>query len=329
MSADLQKRFRDLARAEGVFVGGKFATQNDLSALFTIRAAFLYLRSGTRLAFVMPLAALSRGQFEPFRAGKFQTLCIAWDAAWTMDETVQPLFPVPSCVVFGRRRAKGVAIPDRVLAHSGVLPMRDAPDEVAVLHLRMTEDAPAPTQGRFVGGSVYREAFRQGATLVPRMLCLVQRRSGGRVGVDPTNPPVESRRSPQEKRPWKDLPGIVNNVEAEFLRPVLLGESIVPYRVFPPFEGVIPVADQGVVLSAEMAADRGYQGIVGWMRKAQGLWMDNSRNEAMTLVDWWNYHKKLSAQSPIAEMRVAYAASGSKPAACIVRDNRAVKEYIL
>ena len=38
MSADLQKRFRELANGERVYVGGKFATQNDLAALFTVRS---------------------------------------------------------------------------------------------------------------------------------------------------------------------------------------------------------------------------------------------------------------------------------------------------
>jgi hypothetical protein len=94
MSDDLQKRFRELASGERVYVGGKFATQNDLAALFTVRAASLYLRSGGRIAFVLPLAALTRGQFEKFRAGSFTGAKIAWDEAWTMDDGVQPLFPV-------------------------------------------------------------------------------------------------------------------------------------------------------------------------------------------------------------------------------------------
>jgi hypothetical protein len=54
MSGDMQKRFRELAKGERVFIGGKFATQNDLAALFTVRSASLYLRSGGRIAFVLP-----------------------------------------------------------------------------------------------------------------------------------------------------------------------------------------------------------------------------------------------------------------------------------
>ena len=205
MSADLQKRFRSLATGERVYVGGKFATQNDLSALFLVRAVALYLRSGGRIAFVLPLAALTRGQFEKFRKGSFSSARIAWDEAWTMNDDVQPLFPVPSCVVFGRRRATAKALPDTVRAYSGHLPTRDASEAQADAALRVLENAPKPAEGLFTGGSAYRKSFRQGATLVPRMLCLVERRSLGRLGEDPTAPFVVSRRNSQEKQPWKSL----------------------------------------------------------------------------------------------------------------------------
>ena len=248
MSADLQKRFKELAKGLGVYVGGKLATQNDLSALFTARAATLYLRGSGRLAFVLPLAALTRGQFERLRSGAFHGGAIQWDEAWTMDDSVQPLFPVPSCAAFGRRRATSKPMPETMRAYSGALPMRDAPEAVvdrliAEGKFHVADDAPKPTEAVFSGGSVYRGAFRQGATLVPRMLCFVERKSLGRLGPDPSAPLVISRRSAQEKEPWKLLPGIENQVEAQFIRPTLLGESMLPYRVFRPFEAVIPVSD--------------------------------------------------------------------------------------
>ncbi len=329
MSADLQNRFRQMARAERVYVGGKFATQNDLSALFTVRAVGLYLRSAGQLGLVLPMAALTRGQFEKFRAGKFQSASIAWDEVWTMDESVQPLFPVPSCAVFGRRRAEAKALPDRVRAYTGTLPMRDAPDRVATKYLQVEEGAAALTTGRFIGGSTYRSAFHNGATLFPRMLCLIQRKPVGRLGVDRGAPPVESRRSTQEKRPWKDLPGIESNVEATFLRPVLLGESILPHRVFQLFEAVIPVSDAGAILDAKGAAYLGYGGLHGWMRKAEALWNTNADGRVKTLADQFNYYGKLAAQFPIKPLRVVYAKAGMQPAACLVRDPEAVIDHKL
>jgi len=338
MSPDLQKRFKELAKGEKVHVGGKLATQSDLSALFTVRAAALYLRSGGRIAFVLPLAALTRGQFEKLRAGSFHSARIAWDEAWTMDDSVQPLFPVPACVVFGRRRAIARALPDTVRAYSGALPFRDAPEDIADKCLKVREGAPALEIATFAGGSPYRKMFRQGATLVPRMLCFVERKSIGRLGADTSAPYVASRRSTQEKSPWKALPGIESKVEAEFLHPVLLGESILPYRVFRPFEAVVPVmgkseeldagTEKGEVLDAEAAANRGFEGLHGWMTKAEKVWEAN-RSDGMSLVQQLDYYGKLGAQFPLAPLRVVYCRSGTHQASAVVEDSTVIIDFSL
>src|SRR5262249_17405132 len=161
------------------------------------------------------LAALTRGQFDALRKGSFSSTCLAWEEAWTMDDRVQPLFPVPSCVVFGRRRATSQALPDTVRSYTGTLPFRDAPERLADEGLLVVDRAPKPVEGRFQGGSTYREAFRNGATLYPRMLCFVERAAVGRLGANPLAPLLRSRRYGQEKRPWKDASGVEANVEAE------------------------------------------------------------------------------------------------------------------
>lgn len=338
MSADLQTRFRALSNGERVFVGGKFATQNDLCALFTVRASHLYLRPAGKLAFVLPLAVLSRGQFEKFRRGSFGSYCIAWDEAWTMDDSVTPLFPVPACAVFGRKRAIAQKMPDKVRAYSGALPMRDAPEEMADENLTVSEGVDAPTEGVFSGGSPYRKSFSQGAILVPRMLCLVERKAMGRLGADPSAPMVMSRRTSLEKEPWKSLPGIENQVEARFLRPVYLGESILPYRVFQTFEGVVPYeANYGPLsqrtadaLEEDVKRNESYKNISGWLNAAERTWNDN-RAAATTIsfIEQLDFFGKLSAQFPIAPVRVLYAKAGSQPAAFILRDSSAIIDHKL
>lgn len=331
MSQDLQKRFKELSRGEKVHVGGKFGTQSDLSALFTVRASHLYLRPSGRIAFVLPLAALTRGQFEKFRSGRFASNNIAWNEAWTMDDSLRPLFPVPSCVVFGRKRALGGRMPGKVRAYSGSLPLRDASEEIADARLTVTADAPAPKPGEFTGGSDYRNAFRQGATLVPRMLSLIEHKTMGRLGADPSAPMVMSRRSSLEKLPWRDMAGIENQVEADFLRPVLLGESILPFRLFQAFEAVIPIAADGAALDSKAAAGetRGHNKLSGWMSQAEALWLEHSANREMTLIQRWNFQRGLSNQFPIAPLRIVYAKAGTFPAACVVRDERAVIDHML
>ena len=330
MSADLQKKFKELANGERVYVGGKLATQNDFCALFTVRAASLYIRAGGRLGFVLPLAALTRGQYERFRSGSFQSARLAYDEVWTMDSHVQPLFPVPSCVIFARKRAIAKPIPETVRAFAGDLPYRDAPESVADEHLHVRENVPKMQVAVFEGGSPYRKAFRQGATLVPRMLCLVERgQTGGRLGADQSVPFVVSRKNSQEKEPWKSLAGLEGRVESEFIRPVLLGESILPYRVFQPFEGVIPATAKGTILDAEAAATRGISGLTSWMKSAEKVWNDNAESGKMTLIGRWNYHNELGSQFPIPKLRVVYAKAGTIPAASIVRDSNFVVDHKL
>jgi SAM-dependent methyltransferase len=328
MSPDLQTRFKELAQGERVFVG-RVPSQNDLCALFTVRASALYLRSGGRLGFVLPMAALTRGQFERLRSGSFHTSRVGWDAVWVMNDDLQPLFPVPSCVVFGKRTAVSKPLPDVVRVYSGTLPYRDAPEAVADKFLKITENAPALGTAQHTGGSPYRSTFRNGATLFPRMLVFVERKQMGRLGADPSAPFVESRRNALEKKPWKDLPKIANRVEAEFLYPVLLGESILPFRVFKSFEAVVPVTSKGEVLDAAAAANRGHDGLHGWMQKAESVWEENKRSDNFTLTGLFDYFGQLTAQFPIAPLRVVYAKAGTLPAAAIVRDKQSIIENLL
>ena len=168
ISSDLQKRFKELAKGERVYVGGKFGTQNDLSALFTVRCVAFYLRP----AVALPLscrwprcrAASSRIPhglvlLDPHRLGR------------SLDDgrIVQPLFPVPSCVVFGRKRATAKRMPDTVTAYSGTLPFRDAHEAVADRALTVALNAPRLRKGRFMEGQRIANPSSRG-TLVRRML---------------------------------------------------------------------------------------------------------------------------------------------------------------
>jgi hypothetical protein len=327
MSVDLQKRFKELAKAEKIYEH-RAPSQNDLSALFCIRASHLYLRPAGRLAFVLPMAALTRLQFEKFRSGRFGSYNIAWDEAWVMDDKVLPLFPVPSCVLFGRKRAIAKAVPDKVNAYSGSLPMRDAPEQIADVRLTVVNGAAAPAVAQADGGSPYRELFRCGANLFPRMLVLVERKLSGRLGVDPQAPLVSSRRNALEKPPWAGLPSIEHKVETDFLRPVLMGESILPYRLFQSFEGVVPTLSTGVLLTSESAADRGYAELATWLRAAESAW-NNTGKQTRLFGDQINYINQLSAQFPLAPLRVLYAKAGTLPAAMVLRDDQAVIDHKL
>ena len=336
MSGDFQKRFRDECRAAGLWVGGKVATQQDLSGYFYMRAALLYMRRTGRIALVMPYAALSRQAYAKFRGGEAARFGhvefrLRFTAAWAFGPEVWPLFPVPSCVLFAGLHDGPVAapLPARVAAFAGTLPRRDADASEAAANL--TEAAASwPTSATDQDGSRYRRTFRQGATLVPRRLVLVEAApAAGMLPPNPAFPLVRGRIGNQDKAPWKQIDPPQGAVDAAFLRPALLGESIAPFRVLAPKWAVIPWDEEKhELMDAGKAAGRGYPRLAQWLGQTEALWEEYKRN-AMSLLQQCDYYGKLSCQFPIAPIRVVYSASGTSPAASIVRDKTAVIEHAL
>ena len=144
--------------------------------------------------------------------------------------------------------------------------------------------------------------------------------------MNPAAPRVVSRRYGQEKPPWRDAASIEANVEAEFIRPVLFGESILPYRIFRPFEGVLPVTPAGEVLNSVTAANRGLTGLHAWMRRAEAVW-----DQYRTSSELWRNNLIImenSHRSSYSAPRVVYAKAGTLPAACLVRDD-AIIDHML
>ncbi|MGH6899071.1 MAG: N-6 DNA methylase [Geminicoccaceae bacterium] len=72
MSAANKQKFQEETVKAGLWVGGKYATAQDLSSYFFARSVYLYMRQDGRIAFVMPYAAMSREPYRLFRKGGFK-----------------------------------------------------------------------------------------------------------------------------------------------------------------------------------------------------------------------------------------------------------------
>lgn len=337
MSASMQDKFRETARRLGIWVGpdeARLVTQTDLSGLFFARAAELYARRpeqrelGGRVAMVLPLAALSRGQFRAFRTGNWTGVTVAFNEGWVLDnQSVSPLFRVPTCVLFGDvTDGRAVATPPRMTAFAGRLPFKDAPEELADRHLR-TAEVDAPRAANFAAGSPYRGTFRNGATLYPRILCLVTRVKNSKIGVNRNSPLVTSE-DRDRKNGWKHVSALRGPIEVQFLRPIYLGESIAPYRVLGSSEGVVPMLTDGTVLSADQARDRAFPNVANWLQTAERLWGAIS-SEKKSFKQQIDHYGKLSSQTHMSERRIVFSKSGTLPAACIVRDNNGIIDHKL
>lgn len=332
MSADLQSRFRTSSEQRGLWVGGRLAPHQDLSAYFFARAVERYLKRDGRIAFVMPFAALTRGQYVGFRTGRFAdrrgniAAIVQFDQVWTFESDVRPLFEVPSCVIFAHKAAVSRSLPSMVSAYSGQLPRRDATAQEAREHLAVALQA-WPSISGANDASPYRDAFKQGATIVPRRLAVVVPAELGRFGTDQNAPILESRIGAQDKMPWKRLPPLRGQIERRFLRPLILGESIAPFRVLNMATAIIPwEARQKTLLTADSALEEGHSHLASWLRKAERVWNEHSSGD-MSLIDRWDYHRGLRAQFPVPPIRIAFAASGTLPCALVIEDDRAIVEH--
>jgi hypothetical protein len=280
----------------------------------------------------MPYAAMTRQQYRGFQSGSFgekdrrPLATVRFTEAWTFDETVQPLFNVPSCALFATEGDAG-DLPAIVTAYSGQLSKRDASSAEAGQSLKSRQIS-WPEAGATTA-SAYRGRFRQGATVVPRFLFVVRKVEGGRLGSNPAAPLVESRRTTLEKPPWKNLAPLRGPIEADFLRDLYLGESVAPFRLLSSVLAVIPWDEKKAQLVDADAAQRsGYRHLARWLKQAEELWEKNRRS-SMSLTERLDYYGNLTAQMPPASVRVLYTASGTLPAAAILSDAHAVVEHKL
>jgi SAM-dependent methyltransferase len=338
MRPEMQAKFRDESQRLGVWTGK--AAARDLSAYFFARCTELYVRTDGRIAFILPFAALSRTQFEGFRSGDFSSRTsklkqgvglrfgsVRFTQTWTF-ESVYPLFNVPSCAVFAKVAEPG-PLPESVSSYRGELPRRDATLEEADRYLTVHEAAWPTSESAAV--SPYRGLFRQGAPVVPRMMFLVEPAATGRLGADPSAPAVQSRRTRLEQEPWRDLDPLRGRVEAEFLRPFYIGESVAPFRPLTPPFAVIPWDERtGHLLDAEAAGGHGYPHLSGWLRRAESQWRKHSKGKGKPrLIEHIDYFGSLAVQMPPAPVRVVYTESGTLPVAAVIRDPSAVIDHSL
>lgn len=330
-----QEELRRHSLEIGVWVGGRGITPHqDLSAYFLARAAQLYMRPGARLAFVLPRSALytrpyaflRSGNFGPRKNGKLTRLdtSIRFTEAWSLDHDLQPLFHVPACVLFAEAvDNEGAALPDIVHCARGLLPRRDADPIEAQKKIEWSDEAWPDEKGESPPQGAYVDSFRQGAIVVPRVLFSVARVSSEGLGSRQAAPLVESLRSRQEKPPWNSHPGLRGNIERSFLRPLLTGPSIAPFRMLGTGLAVIPWDEEtNTLLDSASALARGYPGLADWMAQAEEAWQRLGRGKHQ-LLEQLDYYRQLTSQFPIAEIRVLYSRSGTLQAAAIVQDREA------
>ena len=164
--------------------------------------------------------------------------------------------------------------PTEVDRWEGRLTRRDA-DEAeaarALIHTRI----PWPRPRTLVGASPYRTRFRQGATIVPRRFFVVDSAPASRLGRSAHAPIMQGRAGPLDKRPWTAVEPPRGPVEVEFLRQLVLGENVAPFRMLQAVTAVIPLRD-GTVLDSVAARGAGNRHLAAWLANVEAKWAEHA-----------------------------------------------------
>lgn len=333
MPGDMQSAFQQMSSARGLWHGRSVATHQDLSALFVPRAVEQYLKNDGSFAFVLPNAALDRGYYKGFRSGQYadpaELTTVAFTGSWDLRRIRPHFFPRGGCVVFGTRTAgQPHALPAATNRWSGTLPRTAQTWEEAEPYLHREDATLSISDDDAEDASPYGDRFSNGANIFPRMLFFVEPQPAGPLGVGAGRRAVRSATSSYEKKPWKDLPRHSGVVETEFVRPVLLGENVLPYRVLPAREAVLPLEGSDLLDGESPRLDM-YPGLATWWRDAEQVWNEHRTSERLTLLAQIDYHRKFTDQLPLSPLRVVYSASGMHLAAALTDNRNAVIEHSL
>jgi hypothetical protein len=335
MTADMQDAFRTMSQRRDLWAGAKLAPHQDLSALFVVRVCELYLRKGGQFAFVMPNTAIDREHYAGFRTGVYGgrsgVLSVTFSPSWDLRRIRPHFFPRASSVVFGARSdyagadssddttPEPTGMPDRTEVWTGHLQLDNAPWATACE--RLTRVPGLVRRTGQIERSPYSPFFTQGAILVPRMAFMVEVQASNPLGTPYGKVAVQSSRSVQEKKPWKDLPSLSAVVESEFVRPLINGDNLFPFRIVEPSLAVVPCTRERLLDEHDIEEQDGLQ---QWWAQASNVWDANRSSSVRTLSESLDFHSKLTKQLPIPNLRLVYNRSGMHVCCSKLRNARAI-----
>ena len=312
----------------------KLFTQMELATVFLAHSMAVFARRRAKLGFVMPRGILSADQHQkliqrmysaPFRITGYWDL---WD--------VVPLFNVPACVLFARQDYAHGSRTDKmpVQTWSGKLPQRNVPWSVAEGKLRRGEEtgrviylgqrcalSTQPGKTSPALPSKYQRAFKQGATIVPRSIYFVR--------IPDLNTTVDAsalywaETDPEQataaKPPYKEVK-LSGLVEGKFIYATAIARHLLPFYVLTPATVVLPVVAKGELLTvrnSEQLIREGFREFGKWTKQAEGIWAEKRKGKAgkQTLIQWLDYHGKLTAQNISQRHLVLYNAAGTNVSA--------------
>jgi hypothetical protein len=311
-------------------------THMELATVFLAHSMATFANPTCRLAFVMPRSILSADQHQNLILRRYASatrlrLAEYWDM-WN----VEPLFNVPSCVLFAKRDLRIGNPKERlaVLEWKGKLPAKDIPWSAASEHLTSVKKegrviylgaraalSTAPGASSPSKSSRYRPSFKQGATILPRSFFFVRVPDLGNQP-DPLKQywvETDPEQAAESKKPYEGI-HLSGLVEGRFIFSTALSRHVLPFTHLTPPWVVLPLKDRNgelsIIQSNKLVSD-GYRDFGKWMKSVEEIWRIKRGEKAdrETVYSWLDYQGKLTAQDLKQRHMVLYNAAGTNVSA--------------
>jgi len=314
-------------------------TNMEIATLFYTRCNELYLEKGGETAFVMPRSIFTADQHSNFRSGNFKRVRFGFYEIWDLDN-VEPLFKVPSCVVFAKK-GKKTKFPIKARIFEGNLGAKNENYEIAFPKVTTKDgklflskigkrDFLSYEKIEFEKESYYYKKFYRGAEILPQAFWLVEIQETD-LGYDAQKPYVKTQSTVLRtaKKPWNDFV-FEGNIERRFLYEVLICSYLFPfsYRTTLAVLPIEPTRSGFSLVTLDLARGR-YPLLTKWLEKAEKLWKEKRKEKKkFDIYQWIDYNKKLTRQNPRKKYKVVYNKTGKDVVATVVdmqsHKNRAI-----
>jgi len=309
----------------------KLHTQMELATLFFEHCSLVYLKTEGIIAFVMPRSVITGAkQHSAFQQRGFSRV---------LDlKGVIPLFNVETCVILRERNYTYTkAIP--TILFEGKLPAHECTWENASVTLTRTETITDFVRQQAIASPYYHSKLINGANLYPRTLAFVtsaqrdlQKEHVAYSSIMCTDPDVVD----EAKLPWRDLK-LEGHIDDEFLYATLLSKHLVPFgvgklhlvalsvKVGKPRqittlpneveeERFIPMPLEEIHNTLTLARSGN-----DWFEYTEEVWQKHKKlTTKETLLQWFNYQNKVTAQVAAPGYLALYGAAGSNLAASVL-----------
>lgn len=308
MTEDRKQDLLNRLEEYDVHIGGRNTPHAQLAIPFVCEAIqhFLHPKDG-RTGWVLPASAITAQPWEGFRKKHPH-----WKYIWDMSSLNPPPFSgLPCCALISLQNGKqpspkrsSGSFESRIIwktkpgfsrkqrAQLNFLPLEE--------YLAHIDQIPHEAFDAAAEPSPYGAKFRQGATIQPYSLCVVDRMPG-------KHHSGSCKRS--TKGAWRNVPPLTIPKGLKGIRPIIGGKNIAPFRVHGCQHAILPIFRSRLDPEAMKHEFR-----VFW-RKADNLWKMHGKSQRIPkLLNQLDYLNKLKKQLPISQTggpcRVIYNLSG-------------------